>query len=204
MPSRKLMEGYVGVRFKAISVSGELPVGMKGQYPEFKSVCERLRESGMTDANAGNLSVRTAGGFIITSAGSNLGSLKHNELVFVSDCNIEREEVYYSGTEKPSSEAMMHYLIYKERPGIKAVIHAHDKLISGINITDTCPVSEKEYLYGSIELAKMAILTFRKSGNIIVLKNHGYVAVGIDLSAACDLVIKTHNHLLKNPFLKKS
>jgi ribulose-5-phosphate 4-epimerase/fuculose-1-phosphate aldolase len=38
----------------------------------------------------------------------------------------------------------------------------------------------------------MAGNTFLKADSIIVLKNHGYVAVGANLYEAVDLVISTH------------
>jgi len=191
------MEGYVGVKFKAIQLPGNSPVDTKEYYLSFKSACDRLRDNGMADANAGNMSHRYGSGYVITSTGSNLGSLEKDELVYVERCHIDREEVYYYGPKEPSSETLMHWLIYSERPEIDVIMHAHDEaatrteLLSG-KIEET----EREEPYGSLALARLAIESFKKAKELIVLKNHGYVAVGQDLDSACDLIIQTHHFLL--------
>jgi ribulose-5-phosphate 4-epimerase/fuculose-1-phosphate aldolase len=82
-------------------------------------------------------------------------------------------------------------MIYQCSPDMNAIVHAHDpqtltRAAAGLDTT------EEEVPYGTIELARMACDTFLKADNIIVLKNHGYVAVGLDLNEAVDLVISTH------------
>lgn len=195
--NKHLMDGYIGIKFKAIQCTHEIPQDIANLYLSFKKVCERLKAYDMTHANAGNISVRCRNGFIISSSGSNLGGFEQNELVFVERCDVKTEEVFYCGTEKPSSEAIMHCLIYNQRPEALAIIHAHDEFATrpelfGGDIEE----SEREEPYGTIELAQMAIATFEKAERIIVLKNHGYVAIGPDLDKTCNLIIETHNCLL--------
>lgn len=194
---KKLMEGYIGVRFDAVSLGGNVPFDVDKIFPEFCACCRRLRKHKMTYANAGNISVRFKEGFIITSTGSNLSCLDKDEIVFVEKCDIEKQKVSYRGAKKPSSETMMHYLIYQERPKANAIIHAHDEaatkpeLLKG-KVTETL----REEPYGSLALARMAIGTFKNGDDIIVLKNHGYVAVGSGLKEACGLIIDMHKLLL--------
>jgi len=57
--------------------------------------------------------------------------------------------------------------------------------------------SKREEPYGTIELARMAIETFQRAERIIVLKNHGYIAIGPDLDRTCGLVVETHLMLLE-------
>lgn len=192
-PKKCLMEGYVGVKFNAVQRAKRAPFDVRAFYPAFRRVCERLKENDMTCANAGNLSVRHQDGLIVTSTGSNLGCLEKNELVFIDQCNADEEKVFYYGPIKPSSETIMHWLIYQKRPEALAIIHAHDefatcsKLLEGRVHETGC-----EKPYGSVELARTAIETFERAERIIVLKNHGYVAVGNSLDEACDLVVATH------------
>lgn len=191
------MEGYVGVRFNASSISQTTPAGLKKYYPLFKSVCQILKENKMTYANAGNMSIAFKNGFIITSTGSNLGSLKKTELVYVEKCSLKKNVVCYYGDYKPSSETLMHYLIYSKIPGTQAIIHAHDEFATDPELLKgTVAESKKEAPYGSLELARLAIRTLKKSQNIIVLKNHGYVAVAKSLKSACGIILKTRNRLI--------
>jgi L-fuculose-phosphate aldolase len=160
----------------------------------------------MTPANAGNLSVRFGDGFFISASGSNLGCIEKTELALVERCDVKAEHVLYHGTLEPSSESIMHWLIYRDRPEAQAIIHAHDEyatrpeLLAGkveeSEREEPVEESEREEPYGTIELARMAIATFGRAERIIVLKNHGYVAIGPDLDRTCDLVVKTHQRLL--------
>jgi len=199
MCAKRLMEGYQGVKFKAIQLPGKPPVDITDYYPHFKSVCDRLRDNDMADANAGNVGVRYGAGFVITSTGSNLGSLEKDELVYVERCDLEAEEVYYFGSKEPSSETLMHWLIYSERPKTNAIMHAHDEVATRSELlSGRVEETEREEPYGSPALARMALEAFKKTKDIIVLKNHGYVAIGQDLMSACDLIINTHDALLSN------
>ena len=194
---KQLMKGYVGVKFIAIRLSDKCPAPEQDLFAAFLRTCNRLRTYNMTPANGGNLSVRHKNDFVISSAGSNLGCIEKNELVLVNKCDLGTKEVCYYGPAKPSSETFMHWLIYKNQPEAKAIIHAHDEPATSSNLLNGKVMeSEHEKPYGTIELARMALATFGGSEKIIVLKNHGYVAAGPDLDSTCDLIIETHQRLL--------
>jgi len=196
--NKKLMDGYVGVKFRAIQCSEEVPPETSGFYTLFKRICDRLKVHDMTPANAGNLSIRHRDGLIITASGSNLGNFEENELIFVKKCRVEDELVLYHGPIKPSSESIMHWLIYKKRPETEAIIHTHDEFATCSELlVGEIEESNREEPYGSVELANMAIEMFSRAEKIFVLKNHGYIAVGPDLNSTSDLVVDTHIRLLK-------
>jgi ribulose-5-phosphate 4-epimerase/fuculose-1-phosphate aldolase len=91
----------------------------------------------------------------------------------------------------------MHWLIYRNRQEAEAIIHAHDEFATRPELlVGVVEESEREEPYGTVELARMAIATFRRAERIIVLQNHGYVAIGPDLDRTCDLVVDTHSKLL--------
>ena len=197
-PRKELLDGYVGVKFRPVPSSHKLLPKAEGLYEVFRSTGGRLRDYGMTPANGGNLSIRHGKGFIVTAAGCNLGCIETDELIFVEQCDVASEAVFYHGPFAPSSESIMHWLIYRNRPEAQAIIHAHDELAtkSGF-LKGRIEESRREEPYGTVALARMAIETFERAERIIVLKNHGYVAAGESLESTCDLVVKTHLQLLE-------
>ena len=187
----ELMDGYVGVKFKTLLLNSEIGFNIEDVFACFQKNCRLLKRHGMTPQNAGNISVRHNKGFIITTSGSNLGSLQRDEIVYVRKCVIEDGIVEYMGPNLPSSETFMHSMIFQCKPAVQAIVHVHDPETMN-RATMQLEATEKEVPYGTLALARMACDTFLKSDNIIVLKNHGYVAVGEDLNLAVDLVISAH------------
>jgi len=196
--SKRLLDGYMGVKFEAIQSSEELPHETTDLYRVFKRTCDRLKTHNMTPANAGNLSIRYTDGLIISASGCNLGCIEQDELIFVEHCGAETKRVLYRGPIKPSSESIMHWLIYEDRQDAQAIIHAHDEFATRPELlSGEIEESKHEEPYGTIELARMAIETFQRAERIIVLKNHGYIVIGPDLDRTCDLIVSTHLHLLE-------
>lgn len=193
---KKLMDGYIGVKFRASQISADVPFIFKYLFPLFKHSAELLKEYGMAPENGGNMSLKKGDGILITSSGSNLGLLNENEIVYVKKCSTEDQTVEFKGYKVPSSETFMHYLIYQSRHDINAIIHAHDPATSGITV-DTVRETIREEPYGTLALAKIACDTFSRNENIIVLKNHGYVGIGQSLQEVTRLIISTHLKLLK-------
>jgi L-fuculose-phosphate aldolase len=185
------MDGYVGVKFKTLLLNSEIGFNIDDIFPRFQKSCRLLKRHGMTPQNAGNISVRHNKGFIITTSGSNLGTLQRDEIVYVRKCVIEEGIVEYMGPNLPSSETFMHSMIYQSSPDMNAIVHVHDPETLN-RATMEIEATEKEVPYGTLDLARMACDRFLKADNIIVLTNHGYVAVGLDLNEAVDLVISTH------------
>lgn len=188
---KEIMDGYVGVKFKTILLYTEVTFNTDEIFSLFQKKCKLLKRHGMTQQNAGNISVRHGEGLIITTSGSNLGSLEWNEIVYVRKCSIEDSTVEYMGSNVPSSESFMHFMIYQCRPDVQAVVHVHDHETLNQAMVEI-ETTEREVPYGTLDLAHMSCDTFLRADNIIVLKNHGYVAVGVDLKEAVNLVISTH------------
>ena len=195
--TKSVMEGYEGVKFKAVRISERLSGKTPEVYILFRRICERLRKWDMTPANGGNISCRHKKGFFISASGSNLGCMEEDEVIFVEHCDIQRQEVQYRGPKKPSSESILHWMVYKDYKESGAIIHAHQDLVTHSELLDgVVKESSREEPYGSVALASMASKTLKDAGGIIVLKNHGYVATGGDLERACERLIKTHQSLL--------
>ena len=118
---------------------------------------------------------------------------------------------------KASSELAMHLLIYKERPDIKAVCHAHpphgtafavaglaiDKpILSEVILTLGC-VPLTDYGTPSTNELTEAMRPFVKHHNALLMANHGAVAYGEDLWQAFDR-LETLEHTAKIAILAKT
>jgi len=121
-------------------------------------------------------------------------------------------------TEKrASSELAMHLLIYRERPDIKAVCHAHpphgtafavaglaiDKpILSEVILTLGC-VPLTDYGTPSTDELTNAMQPYVKHHNALLMANHGAVAYGEDLWQAFDR-LETLEHTAKIAILAKA
>ena len=113
----------------------------------------RLYEKGYVVSNDGNISARISEDRIIaTPSGLCKGTLSPDDLCI---CDMEGNKV--SGKLRPSSEVGMHIFLYRERPDIQAVLHAHPPTatgfsVAGIPLTD-CVLPEVIISLGSIPIA---------------------------------------------------
>ncbi|TKB29148.1 MAG: class II aldolase, partial [Mesorhizobium sp.] len=85
---------------------------------EMVDVCRRMNSSGINQGNAGNLSVRTSKGFLITP------SLLPYETMTLEDIVDMDFDGTYAGR-RPSSEWRFHRNILRERQEINVVLHCH-------------------------------------------------------------------------------
>src|SRR5271154_5511680 len=87
---------------------------------ELTETLERIYAYKMTTTSGGNLSIRDQNGDIwITPARIDKGSLRRDDFGGIhADGGME-------GLHKPSSEHPFHQSIYKMRPDIHAIVHAH-------------------------------------------------------------------------------
>ncbi len=195
---KEILDGYVGVKYRGVCTSHEMPAKCSELYELFRRCGDRLGEHNMTPANGGNLSTRCdENDMVITASGCNLGFIEPEEMALVTMCSLETESVTYEGPIAPSSEAMLHWLIYRDFPAAGAVVHAHDELATSSAVAEHLAETPQEEPYGTVALASLAATTFDRGGDIIVLKNHGYVARGRDLEDATERVVRMHLKLIE-------
>jgi len=144
----------------------------------------RLYAARLAVAKSGNLSARLDDQYIlITATGSFLGQLSQKDIVKVDLANHQ-----YEGEVRPSSELPLHALVYKNFPA-KVVIHCHPPLINGYfavaNNLKAMSFETKFYL-GEIPVIPQEtptvtvlepVIAALKTNNLVVLKNHGSVAI---------------------------
>lgn len=131
----------------------------------------------------GNMSFRVKGDrFMITASGIK-SPFSDESFVLVSSVDLKDKIVSVHGKRKPSSESMMHYLIYKERKDINAIFHGHSEIILKRYKTLALPSTLKEEEYGTIELAK-SVLDVLDDHLFLIMKGHGFISIGKNMDIA--------------------
>jgi len=151
---------------------------------EIIEVGKRLYAGGLTVAKSGNLSCRIDNeNILITGTGTFLGQLKQSDIVKVNLANGKLEEEL-----KPSSELPLHAMVYKNFPA-KVVVHCHPPLINGyFAVTKSLKAMsfETKFYLGDIPVIPQEtptvtqtepVIAALKTNNLVVLKNHGTVAM---------------------------
>lgn len=152
---------------------------------------ERIYSYGMTTTSGGNLSILDDNGDIWITPGSvDKGSLTRNDIIQV------KPDGTIIGIHKPSSEFPVHERIYRSRPDIKAILHAHPPALVAFSIVREIPetrlipnfaqicgsVSMAPYdVPGSQGLSKKIAAEFSKGHNVVMLENHGVFVGAEDL-----------------------
>ncbi|MFA5839196.1 MAG: class II aldolase/adducin family protein [Candidatus Margulisiibacteriota bacterium] len=140
----------------------------------------------------GNLSFRFKKGknaFIITASGVK-SDFTLDSFVLVTSVNLKRKIVYAVGRRLPSSESMLHFMLYRRFPKINAIFHGHCEEILKASQRLKLPVTDKEEPYGTLALANR-VITAATEGNIFILKKHGFVATGKNMEEAGRTAVNT-------------
>ncbi|MEW5975117.1 MAG: class II aldolase/adducin family protein [Acidobacteriota bacterium] len=154
----------------------------------------RVYRLGYVAAYDGNISVRLDdGNILVTPSAISKGYMTENDLVIV-----DPDGKKISGERKASSESAMHLLIYKLRPDVRAVVHAHPPCATGYAAAgiplNKALVSEIVMVLGCVPLAPYgttgtpelteAIRPLIPNHDAVLLANHGVVTYGADVFQA--------------------
>ncbi len=148
---------------------------------------QRIYDKGMTTTSGGNLSIMDDDGNMwITPAGVDKGTLTRQDIVCV------KPDGTCEGVHRPSSEYPFHAAVYKMRPDLRAVLHAHPPALVAFSIVRQLPnldlLPSVRKVCSSVEIAKYAVpgsdqlgenigACFADGGDIVMLENHG-VCIG--------------------------
>ncbi|PZR28354.1 MAG: aldolase [Citrobacter freundii] len=157
-------------------------------------VMQRIYKRVLTTTSGGNLSIIDDNGDIwITPTGVDKGLLKPADIVCM------RADGTVLGQHKPSSEYPFHLAIYRARPDIKAIVHAHPPALVAFSIVRKVPntnllpqlkslcgtIGYAPYaIPGSAELGENIAQQFRQGVSAVIMENHGTVIGGNDISHA--------------------
>ena len=157
-------------------------------------VGRRLYARAYVASNDGNISVRLDGERLITTPKSVSKGFMTADMMVVVDYSGRK----IGGDREPSSELPMHLEIYRSRPDVNAVVHAHPPLatgfaVAGIPLTRAV-LAEVITTLGSIPIAEYAtpstselpdaVRKYIKAHDGLLLANHGAVTCGRDVMSA--------------------
>jgi len=158
------------------------------------TIMDRIYNYGMTTTSGGNLSIRDENGDVwISPSGVDKGTLRREDIVCV------KPDGTIIGIHKPSIELPFHLDVYKIRPDVNAVLHAHPPALVSFSIVRKIPnthiIPNASLICGEIQMAPYAVPggallgeyiseVFKKGINVVMMENHGVVIAGKDLFAA--------------------
>lgn len=155
---------------------------------------QRIYDKGLTTTSGGNLSILDSDGNIwITPASVDKGTLTRKDIICVHPDGTTE------GPHKPSSELPFHASVYKMRPDLKAVLHAHPPALVAFSIIRKVPnldlipsvrrvcsdVRIATYgVPGSDDLGDKIGAVFAAGCDIAILENHGVCIGAADMFTA--------------------
>lgn len=150
-------------------------------------------ERHLTTSNDGNISVRLDENLIlITPSGISKGRMESSDLIVM---DLQAKVHQTKKDRRPSSETPMHLEVYKQRPDVRAVIHAHPVFATALTVAgfdfpaDVLP--EVMLTLGDVPVSAYATPSSHEDADIIrplireydaiLLRQHGSLTVGKDL-----------------------
>ncbi len=154
----------------------------------------RLYARGYTASNDGNISVRLGSDRLLMTPKGVCKGFMTPEMMCITDAEGRK----ISGERDPSSEMLMHLEVYRHRPDVQAVVHAHPPTATGFAVAgiplDRAVLAEVLTTLGSIPIAEYAtpstqelpeaVRKYIKAHDGMLLANHGALTVGVDLYSA--------------------
>lgn len=163
--------------------------------------------SGLMHANTGNISVRMGNDrIVITPSGVCKGRLEPEDLLVIDlDGVILKSDKLRRHTF--SSEAPLHLEIYRRRPDVRAVMHAHPVHATALTVAGIPfpldvlpdvlaglgPVPTTRFTLPDAHDTAAAISEYVKDHSAILIRNHGAVAYGTDLEEALNRLEQLEN-----------
>jgi L-fuculose-phosphate aldolase len=173
------------------------PGALKSEEEHRRDVCTVglwLHRRGFVAATDGNISLRLDPHRILTSpTGICKGMMSPDDLVITDTAGNK-----ISGRRNSSSELAMHLLIYRRRPEVNAIVHAHPTTATGYAAAglplNKALLSEAVIGLGCVPLANYgtpgtseltaSIEPLVQMHDAILMANHGVVTYGVDLLSA--------------------
>ncbi|MDD6996007.1 MAG: class II aldolase/adducin family protein [Candidatus Borkfalkiaceae bacterium] len=170
---------------------------MKSPFEIKKEICEvghKLWLKGFVAANDGNISVKVGDNeFYCTPTGVSKGDLTPDMII-----KVDKDGKKLEGKLNPSSEIKMHMRVYRERPDVTAVVHAHPPVATAFTVAD---IDLDQYIlpeavltignvptcdYGTPSTMEIpdSLEPYLQNHDAFLLRNHGALTVGCNLQKA--------------------
>ncbi len=167
------------------------------QKKETADFMNRLYARSLTTTSGGNISLRISDDrILLTPSATDKGRMLPEQIA-----EIGMDGTNFTSALKPSGETAMHLAIYKRRPDIRAIVHAHPptacvftcidrKLNMRLLAESYAFVGEPAFapyaLTGTQELAEIVADTLGEKTAAVLMQNHGVLTVGQNLLEAFD------------------
>jgi len=152
---------------------------------------KKIYDKGFAPGTSGNISCKVNGKILLTPSGSCLGELTEQDII-----TTDLEGNLLNGKKKPSSEKFMHFEIYKKRPDINCIIHAHPPKSTALAVMgkdlNTPLIAEAIVILGEIPLVQYETPSTRELAELVaecfikndaaLMANHGATVCGKELN----------------------
>jgi L-fuculose-phosphate aldolase len=172
---------------------------------EIVGICRMLHQKNLIAGMDGNVSVKHGDTLLTTPSGINKGFMRLDQII-----TVDGEGRTLEGEGQPTSELALHLEVYRLRPEVQAVIHAHPPLVTAFSIAG---ISLEEFILpevvmtlGLIPTASYATPTtpevpesiqgLIKRYDALVLERHGALTVGPSLMDAYNKMEKLEHTAL--------
>jgi L-fuculose-phosphate aldolase len=159
-------------------------------------VAKIMDQKNLVNTYEGNLSIKHDGKILITPSGKSKASLTAEMIAVIDDKGKQ-----YEGRLRYSSEYQLHVAAYRLRDDVRAAIHCHAPYLTAYALNNQ-PIESRAYpeminLFGKIPVvpygtpgtgeiaAEMG--PHLASSKVVLLANHGVLALGSDLYEAFNL-----------------
>jgi ribulose-5-phosphate 4-epimerase/fuculose-1-phosphate aldolase len=155
-----------------------------------------LAAQGLAPGTSGNLSLRVAGGYVMTPTNAALGELVPEHISLLD----ERGE--HTGGDAPTKERALHIALYDRRPDARAIVHTHSTYavaLACLGEVDPDNVLLPLTPYALMRVGRLVLAGYARPGSAalvdrvaaragdspaILLSNHGPLVAGPTLAAA--------------------
>jgi len=172
-----------------------------------------LHQKGYVAAMDGNLSVRLKGDrVLVTPTCVSKGGMRATDMVVV-----DLEGTKIAGRRNVTSEIGMHLLIYRTRPDVQAIVHAHPPYATAYAVAgmalDQPILSEAILTLGRVPVASYAMPTAEELArsveplvehhDAVLLRFHGAICFARDIEQA-GYLMETLEHVARIDFIRRS
>ena len=174
----------------------ELQEKYSAQIRELADVSVKCGKLGFVASHGGNLSINTGDGVIlITPTKVAKEDLRFEDIVLVDP---DGKILYAADGRKPTGETPMHTFIYRKRPDLRSLVHAHPPYLTGFSISGGEILARPILPEPCIELGPILSIPYAEPvsdtlakcfesvlpySNAWLMKNHG-ITIGSDQGVA--------------------
>lgn len=155
----------------------------------------QLHQHGINYGRSGNMSKRVGDKILITAHESYLGFLEKDDILV-----MDKEGSIVKGNKEPTAEKPLHLSIHKQFPQRHVVIHVHPPYTVHYfyHYESLAPITLEERVYlGKVKAITQKTPTITNldsihqaldNNDIVVIKDHGVVAIGEDFKYTFSLI----------------